>query len=98
MPENHLHILRSFVGAHGFCCRSGLPAPPQHDSMTSDFNPSSLPAVFRCDECGFLFEEGIADPTPDGKPRCPQCGLASAREVNALEVEDFVLRHGMKFR
>lgn len=53
--------------------------------------------VFRCDECGFLFEEGIAD-RAEGVERCPQCGLANAREVDALQIEDFVLRHGMKFR
>jgi rubredoxin len=66
--------------------------------MTCDLNPSALPRVFRCDECGFVFEEGIADPTPEGKARCPQCGLSNVREVNALEVEDFVLRQGMKVR
>ena len=64
----------------------------------ADLNPAALPRVFRCDECGFVFEEGIADPAPGGEPRCPQCGLSSAREVNALEVEDFILRQGTKFR
>ncbi|MFN2239888.1 MAG: hypothetical protein ABR524_10895 [Thermoanaerobaculia bacterium] len=66
--------------------------------MSCDLNPSALPRVFRCDECGFLFEEGIADATREGEVRCPQCGLSNVREVNALEVEDFVLRQGMKFR
>ncbi len=57
-----------------------------------------IPHVFRCDECGVLFEEGIADPAPGGEVRCPQCGLSNARAVDALQIEDFVLRHGMRFR
>ncbi len=59
---------------------------------------TAIPATFRCDECGFLFEDGIADPSPAGEVRCPQCGLSNAREVDRLQVEDFVLRRGMKFR
>jgi hypothetical protein len=54
-------------------------------------------AVLRCRFCETLFEEDVADPTPGGAPRCPQCGLSDTEPVDVTE-DDFVVRKGTKFR
>jgi hypothetical protein len=53
--------------------------------------------VLRCRFCETLFEKDVADPAPDGAPRCPQCGLAGAEPAVVTE-NDFVVRAGTKFR
>ena len=53
--------------------------------------------AFRCFLCGTLCEDNVADPGPDGKPRCPQCGLTLAEPVTPGE-DDFVVSAGTKFR
>jgi DNA-directed RNA polymerase subunit RPC12/RpoP len=53
--------------------------------------------VFRCTLCGTWFELGVADPGPNGEPRCPQCGSMSAEPAQPGE-DDFVVRSGTPFR
>lgn len=55
------------------------------------------PPVYRCSVCGTAFEDGVADPGPEGQPRCPQCGLWEATLVEG-EVPRFVVRRTTRFR
>ncbi|MGA7616273.1 MAG: hypothetical protein WBX15_13950 [Thermoanaerobaculia bacterium] len=52
----------------------------------------------KCRLCGTVFEAGVADPSPTGEPRCPQCGLWESDEVESSGREETVIRHETKFR
>lgn len=52
----------------------------------------------RCRECGTVFEHGVADPGPDGEPRCPQCFLLSSDEVIDVDERELVIRESTPFR
>jgi DNA-directed RNA polymerase subunit RPC12/RpoP len=54
--------------------------------------------VYECLLCGTQFENGVADPGPQGEPRCPQCLFFSARPVAASDVGEFVVTRRMPFR
>ena len=54
--------------------------------------------VYRCTFCETQFEAGVADPGPDGEPRCPQCGLFMAEPVVPGEEAEFVVRAATPFR
>jgi len=54
--------------------------------------------VWRCNLCGTEFEEGVADPGPDGAPRCPQCLMCDATRIVRSEYQSFVIRKTSRFR
>lgn len=54
--------------------------------------------VWECTFCGTQFIPGVADPGPNGEPRCPQCLICEARLVPEPEIADFVITERMPFR
>ena len=56
------------------------------------------PTIYECQLCGTQFEADVADRDPVHGPRCPQCLMASAREITPEEVGAFVVRSGTPFR
>lgn len=54
--------------------------------------------LFQCEFCETQFAAGVADPGPDGEPRCPQCGLTMARPITAEEAGEFVVTEATRFR
>lgn len=57
----------------------------------------NAPAIFRCALCETTFAADVADPGPNGEPRCPQCGLFDAVPV-APGDDAFVVRADTPFR
>lgn len=53
--------------------------------------------LFECNFCGTQFEKEVADPGPNGEPRCPQCLLCDARPVVPGEEKEFVVTALMPF-
>ena len=54
-------------------------------------------AIYECRFCGTQFEEGVADPGPNGEPRCPQCLLFDATPVPPGEEKEFVVTAATPF-
>lgn len=54
--------------------------------------------IFRCTECGTLFESNVADRDRDGEPRCPQCFLSSSTLATEVDVRELVIRTTTPFR
>jgi hypothetical protein len=56
------------------------------------------PEVWECTFCGTQFVKGIADPGPNGEPRCPQCLIYDARPLASGEIGEFVVAERTRFR
>jgi hypothetical protein len=54
--------------------------------------------IYECTFCNTQFERGVADPGPNGEPRCPQCLLYLARPILEDEAAEFIVTRGTKFR
>jgi hypothetical protein len=54
--------------------------------------------VYECTFCDTQFERGVADPGPNGEPRCPQCLLYLARPILEEEAADFIVTRSTRFR
>lgn len=54
--------------------------------------------IYECTFCNTQFERGVADPGPNGEPRCPQCLLYLARPILEEEAADFIVMRQAKFR
>jgi len=44
--------------------------------------------VYNCRQCGTPFESGVADATPEGIARCPQCGLTESHPIKRDQQEE----------
>lgn len=59
---------------------------------------SDVQKLRRCRECETVFEPDVADRSPGGAPRCPQCFLSSSDDVLAIDPRELVIRQSTPFR
>ncbi|HEX9163159.1 MAG TPA: hypothetical protein VF980_15750 [Thermoanaerobaculia bacterium] len=54
--------------------------------------------ICECNFCHTQFEPDVADRSPKGDVRCPQCGLSGAKKISEQETGPFVITRESKFR